>query len=51
MEEARNGVRQLLKLYPRSTIARWRANTTGYYPPKVLGMFIEGFHKAGLPEG
>jgi hypothetical protein len=40
----------LLDLDPRSTIASVRSNTTGYYPPPIVDVFVEGFRKAGLPE-
>jgi adenylate cyclase len=49
-EEARNGMGQLLELDPRSTIARFRTNVTGYYPPPIVTAFVDGFRKAGLPE-
>jgi TolB-like protein/class 3 adenylate cyclase/tetratricopeptide (TPR) repeat protein len=49
-EEAQSAVRQLLDLDPRSTIARFGSNTTGYYPPPIVDAFVEGFRKAGLPE-
>jgi adenylate cyclase len=49
-EEARTSVRRLLEIYPRSTIAGWKANTMGYYPAEISVVFEEGFRKAGLPE-
>jgi hypothetical protein len=51
VDEARNGVRRLLELDPKSTIARFVANLTGYYPPPLLEVFVDGLRKAGLPEG
>jgi TolB-like protein/Tfp pilus assembly protein PilF len=50
IEEARNGVKRLLELNPRSTIARWTANTETYYSQETLTVFVEGYRKAGLPE-
>jgi len=50
IEEARTDVRRLLEIYPKSTITRWTANTTGYYPAEIFAVFEEGYRKAGLPE-
>ena len=50
IEEARTDVRRLLEIYPKSTITRWTANTTGYYPAEICAVFEEGYRKAGLPE-
>ena len=50
IEEARTCVRRLLEIYPKLTIARWKANTTGYYPAEISAVFEEGYRKAGLPE-
>ena len=49
-DEAGKAVKQLLALDPRSTIARFTTNLTGYYPPPILDMFAEGFRRAGVPE-
>jgi adenylate cyclase len=50
IEEARSGIVRLLKLDPRSTIARFIAGVTGYYPPELVTLFVQGYRKAGLPE-
>jgi TolB-like protein/class 3 adenylate cyclase len=50
IEEARTCVRRLLEIYPKLTIARWKANATGYYPAETFAVFEEGYRKAGLPE-
>jgi TolB-like protein/class 3 adenylate cyclase len=50
IEEARDGVRQLLGLYPSSSIARFVTNASGHFPPELVKVFVEGYRKAGLPE-
>jgi tetratricopeptide (TPR) repeat protein len=50
VEEARTGVRQLLKIDPTFTIARWKADNMGYYPAEIGAVFEEGYRKAGLLE-
>jgi TolB-like protein/class 3 adenylate cyclase len=50
IEEARICVRRLLEIYPKLTIAGWKANTMGYYPAEISAVFEEGYRKAGFPE-
>jgi TolB-like protein len=50
VEEAQSGVSRLLQIDPKSTITRFIEGVTGYYPPEVITVFIEGYRKAGLPE-
>jgi len=49
-DEAGKAVKQLLALDPRSTFAGFTTNLTGYYPPPILDVFVEGFRRAGVPE-
>ena len=49
-DEAGNAVKQLLAVDPKSTIARFTTNVTGYYPPPIIDVFVEGFRRAGMPE-
>jgi tetratricopeptide (TPR) repeat protein len=50
VEEARNGVARLLEFDPKSSIARFIAGVTGYYPPELVTVFVDAYRKAGLPE-
>jgi tetratricopeptide (TPR) repeat protein len=50
MEEAREGLRLLLKSQPGYTIARFEAFWAWILSPETLAVFVEGFRKAGLPE-
>jgi len=49
-DEAGKAVKQLLAVDPKSTIARFTTNLTGYYPPSIVDVFVEGLRKAGMPE-
>jgi adenylate cyclase len=50
VDEARNGVERLLQVDPKSSIARFITGVTGYYPPEIVAVFVEGYRKAGMPE-
>jgi adenylate cyclase len=50
MEEARDWVSRVLELDPGFTIARLEASAPPF-PPEVLGRYVEGLRKVGLPEG
>jgi TolB-like protein len=50
IEEARNWVKRLIELLPRSTIAGWKANAVALLSPEILAVYEEGLRKAGLPE-
>jgi len=49
-QEAREELKRLLEIDPRSTIARFRTNITGYYPLPTVDLFVEGLRMAGLPQ-
>jgi hypothetical protein len=49
-DEAGNALKQLLAVDPKSTIARFTTSVTGYYPPPIIDVFVEGFCRAGMPE-
>ena len=49
-DEAGKAVKQLLAVDPKSTIARFTTNLTGYFPPSIVDVFVEGLRKAGMPE-
>ena len=48
-EEARDWVSRVLESEPGLTIARFKASAT-HFPPEILGVYLEGLRKAGLPE-
>ena len=48
-EEARDWVSRVLEFEPGLTIARFKASAT-HFPPEILGVYLEGLRKAGLPE-
>jgi TolB-like protein/class 3 adenylate cyclase len=51
IEEARDGLGQLLEITPGLTIARYRALYTITHPPELIDLHVKGLRKAGLPEG
>ena len=40
----------MLELYPNLTIARLERYLTSMNVPELAAIFLEGMHKAGLPE-
>jgi TolB-like protein/class 3 adenylate cyclase len=51
IEEARYCLRQVLELQPELTVARLTDYPAMTVSPEILGLFSDGFRKAGLPEG
>jgi TolB-like protein/class 3 adenylate cyclase/Flp pilus assembly protein TadD len=49
-EEARQWIRRLLEANPAMTIAGFKA-LAKYHAPGTMAVWVEGFRKAGLPEG
>ena len=49
-DEAAKAVKQLLAVDPKSTIDRFTRNITGFYPPSIVDVLVEGLRKAGLPD-
>ncbi len=52
-EETEECLKRVLALQPGFTIARWKASyaTTSVLAPVFLNLYVEGFRKAGVPEG
>jgi adenylate cyclase len=50
IEDAHDWLRRLLELEPGLTITRFKASAT-HFPPGIVGRYVEGLRKAGLPEG
>lgn len=48
--EAREYLEQLLGLQPDFTITTFRRYAERFVPPEMALIYVEGFHKAGLPE-
>jgi len=51
IEEARDGLEQLLKLQPGLTIAQYDVTYGTVFSPQIHAVYLEGLRKAGLPEG
>jgi len=49
-DEGREWVRRMLELYPNLTIASLERYLTSMNVPELAAIFLEGMHKAGLPE-
>jgi len=51
LDEARYWLKRLLKLQPGLTIAGWKASYGApFFSPELLGVYVEGLRKAGMPE-
>jgi len=51
IEEAREWLERELELHPGLTIAGVKATYVKAFAPELLATFVEGYRKAGLPEG
>ena len=51
IEEARDWLRRLLEVEPGLTVAGFKAYAATYFPPEILDVWVDGFRKAGVPEG
>jgi adenylate cyclase len=51
IEEGRELLRQVLRLQPGLTIARYKQLYGAAHQPEITDVFVEGLRKAGLPEG
>jgi adenylate cyclase len=51
IEEARDGLEQLLKLQPGLTVAQYDITYGTVFSPQIHAVYLEGLRKAGLPEG
>jgi len=50
-EEARECARRMLELHPEFTISGWQRTYGAFiFTPETLAMYVDGCHKAGLPE-
>ena len=49
MEQARAEAQQVMQMHPEFTISRWR-DRPPYKNGKILGKYIDGLRRAGLPE-
>ena len=52
-EETEDYLKRVLALQPGFTITRWKASyaTTSVLAPVFLNLYVDGFRKAGVPEG
>jgi len=51
LDEARYWLKRLLELQPGLTIAGWKASYGApFLSPELLGVYVKGLRKAGVPE-